>query len=268
MPEEANPTLREAIEKASDDQGKEEIQDKAALAEEEKKDADKAGEKKDEVIASDSEVEEALNFYNALKDPKQQAEIIFELAKRAGFIKPEQTELTKKEEKKYGDLIQEVLGEEYPDLKDKLDQVFKAFEREQQAKLDNLVQELAKDKAERMVTEFESEFSAFIKNNNVSEETAAKMNREIVELPPSVGKNGKRISLTEYLTKIHKIVTSDQKRVVSEEKRVEKIETNLRERSKNLSSDVGDERLKTGSKLPSIRESIQAAARGVRFDDD
>jgi len=268
-----NTSLRESIENAAKEQGvppEENINDtdnKENSSESQETVSKEAEEETSEDFKPDPEIEEAVNFYKALKDPNQQVQIIGELARRAGLLQKNE-QPTAKEEKKYSQLIEEILGEEYPDLKDKLGKVFTAFEKESDEKLAAIRRQIEYDKAQEAVREFDNEYSAFLKDNKISESTAALMMKEIEVLPPQIGKNGRKISLTEYLHKIHKLVDSDKQSVNREVKRAEKIENNLSSRVKNLATEVGEERLKQGSRLPSIRESVSAAAKGVKFDDD
>lgn len=240
---------------------------KEETQEETQEESKQQGEKKDDEIVVDSEIEEALNLYRALKDPAQQTELISELARRAGVL-GQKEELTKKDEKNYLGMIEEVLGQEYPDLKDKLGKVFVQFEKEHNDKLNQVLQRMENENQQRSAQEFDREFSGFLKENKVSESIAAKMLKEIEILPPSVGKNGRRLGLTEYLGKIHRLALMDQKQVDDATRRTQKIQENSNSRVKNLSSEVPDERLRQGSKLPSIREAVAAASRGIKFDED
>lgn len=277
MPEEENPTLRSAVEKAASEQGIVENSRESVNNEQDSKKPDQKPDDEDQTISEtnnkneeytpDPELEEAVNFYRALRDPKQQTDIITALARRAGLLQPNE-QPTKIEEKKYGDLLGEILGEEYPDLKDKLGKVFKAFELESDKKLNSLKEQLDSERREKAANDFETEFSNFITTNKITETDATKMLKEIEVLPPSTGRNGKKISLTDYLGKIHRLVAGDKKVVDTEVQRAKKIQENLRERSKNLSSDISDERLRKGSALPSIKESIKAASEGIEFDKE
>jgi len=257
---EEKPTLKESIEKAANEQ--------EAKVEDTKTEEEKVEESvESETFKSDPEIEEAINFYKALKDPSQQVEIIAELARRAGLLnKTEQP--TKSEVKKYTQLMEEVLGQEYPDLKDKMAKVFDAFEKENDTKLLYLKHQMDVEKQEAMAQAFETEFASFIKENKVTEAVASRMIKEIEELPPSKGKDGRMIPLSNYLSKIHRIANSDVKKVVDTEKRIEKVNSNLAQRATNLQSDVSESRLKQGSKLPTIREAVQAAYQGIKFDQD
>jgi hypothetical protein len=258
---EENLTLKESVEKAANEQ---EVEATSEVREEIK---EEIKEDKADVVDIDPEIDEAVAFYKALKDPAQQSGIIAELARRAGFIK-ENEQPTKAEEKRYGQLLEEILGQEYPDLKDKFAKVLSAFEKENDQKLAYLKHEINKERQIQQANEFDREFASFISDNKVTEQQAAKMMKEIEQLPPSVGKNGKRIPLTQYLDKIYKIVNVESRNEVQTTKRIEKIETNSRNRATNLKSDISEDRLKQGSRLPSVREAISAAAQGIKFDND
>lgn len=263
-----NPTLRESIEQANNSIEEENAPPPQEEIKEEAKEEIKEENKADEVGVADGEITEALAFYNALRDPAQQKEIITGLALRAGLISGKDVTLQPQEEKKYGQLLEEILGEEYPDLKNKLNPVLSALQKENDQKLAALKYEIEQERVAKATSEFESEFNTFLKVNKVTEEEAGKMLKEIQELPPSVGQNGKRIPLTQYLGKIHKLVASEKKVTDQEVKRVEKIQQNIKERATQLSSDVGDDRLRKGSRLPSVRESVAAALQGVKFDEN
>jgi len=271
-----NTSLRNAVESAAKDQNITEEQDhkvesngnETAKKDEKTETEEQPNSEVEESI--DPEIEEAVNFYRALKDPNQQLNIISELARRAGVLKANES-ITQKEgasAKNFNDLLGEILGDEYPDLKDKLGKVFQAYDKEHDQKLNSVRAEIEYERAQKAASDFEVEFSSFIKTNNITEADAAKMIKEIEALPPAVGKNGKRISLTDYLGKIHRLVNMDKQNTNKEVERAKKIQQNLKERSTNLSSDISEDRIKTGSKLPSIRESIRAASEGVKFADD
>ena len=271
MPEE-NPSLRESVEKAAEEQNKNGKEKAEELSEGKTEKAEGEGEGKSKETqennnVGDPEIEDAVAFYRALRDPAQQTEIIQNLALRAGLLKPEQ-KLTEKEEKKYSEMLYEILGEEYPDLRDKLGKVFQQFERENDAKIGQIKAEMEAERRQKAASDFESEFSNFIKENKVTDEEAGRMLDEIKDLPPTIGQNGKRINLTVYLGKIHKLAVSEKRVEKEVVKRSEKIQQNLKERSTNLSSDISDDRLKKGSRLPSIREAIRAASEGISFDKD
>lgn len=265
-----NPTLKESIESAAQSENENSRNNAQGTENIEQKTDEVVQETKNKGIEEnipDNEVTEALAFYNALRDPAQQKEIITGLALRAGLISADNVTLQPKEVKRYGQLLEEILGEEYPDLKVKLNPVLQALQDENDQKIQALKKEIDEERNNKASQEFEAEFNTFLKVNKVTEDEAGKMLREIQELPPSVGKNGKRIPLTQYLTKIHKIVASENKVTSNEVKRVEKIQQNIKERATQLSSDVGEDRLRKGSKLPSIKESVNAALNGITFDD-
>lgn len=252
-------SLRESIEAAGKDQGVTETPEPQAEAVETK--PEEPVETESETV--DPQIEEAVNFYKALQDPNQQHAIITELAQRAGLLKKGE-EPTVQEAKKYNQVIKEVLGNEYPDLEQRLSTVFKKFEEESDEKLNQIKAELQREKQTKAVQEFDKEFSGFIKENKVSEEVASRMIKEIEMLPPNM--SGK-ITLTNYMKKIHSLATMDQKVVDDATKRNQRIEQNLKTRPTNLTGDISEDRLKKGSKLPSIRESVQAAAQGIAFDE-
>lgn len=264
-----NATLKESIENAANEQVEqneqsENQQTKPGNQEETVKSESKETETTQ--VDLDPEIEKAVNFYRALTDPSQQNDIIRQLAINAGLIQNQQQKLTQQQEKDFVGVLEETLGEEYPDLKEKLKPIFRQLQIENDRKLEDFRAEIRRRDAENQQAAFESEFSQFITKNEITEQEAALMLKEIEVLPPNTsGKN--KIGLSAYLGKIYKLVASEKRVVQEATERTRKIEKNSNDRVKNLSSDVDESRLKKGSALPSIRESIAAAAKGIQFDE-
>lgn len=276
-------SLSESISKAAAEQGiitdeSDENQDQTSDSSKPKEDTkpvekpiEKPQEKPEETGASeeDEEIAIAVELFRALKDPAQSADIIRRMAIQSGVIKEAPTGQTqaqvKAEAKELKDIISEVLGEEYPDLKDKLHTIMKAVQDRSAQEINTLKAELQHERMQEAQGKFEAEFESFIKTNKVDEDTANLMLKEMQVLPPSnTGKN--RLTLTAYLTRIHRLATSNHTEARQSVEQDRRRKENLAERSQNLSSDVDDSRIKTGSKRPTLRESIAAAARGETFD--
>lgn len=279
----ANPTLKDSIQKAFDEQkgiegapvqeeeneeqveGKEGEEEKPKEKPQEKPKKEEKKEAEEEDTVEDAEIQEAVEFYRALRDPAQQKEIIRDLASRMGILQPEQ-KMEPKDEKTLNTLLEEVLAEEYPDLKPKLTQIFGKIQKDNDEKIESLRREISQDKAEQARTRFESEFGTFLTTNKVDDSVASAMLKEMEILPPPVGGKSK-ITLTQYLSKIHKLATVDHKTNTQALQKNERRESNRKETPGNLSSEVDESRIKRGSKLPSLRESINAAADGITFED-
>jgi hypothetical protein len=269
-----NTTLKEAIEEAEKDQKPvdkkpDESTDKKQPDEKDtetsdKPEEDKKEDKNEEEIAQDEEIQTAVSFYRALRDPKQQVEIITDLAVRLGIVKPNETP-TKKEQKTVLELLQETLGEEYPDLTKKFSTILSHIETSHKEEVNRLRLEINQDKQRQAQDQFEVEFSKFLADNKLNDAQADAMIKEIEALPPNPSAKSK-ITLTQYLTKIHKLVVADTKATERDVKKNEKRNQNLNDRADNLGSDVDESRLKSGSKRPSIREAIEAASQGITFD--
>lgn len=275
-----NLTIKEAIEKAVEEQEKpgenvkeeekskedetkksEESDDKSESDKEEEKEEDKSEDDEKRIDAETEEIETALNLLRALRDPSKSTNLIKDFAVRVGLIKEDQN-LTKIEEKGLKDIIAEELGDEYPDLRDKITKILEASEAKSTKEIKALRDELANEKRQQAEQVFNDEFATFIKSNKLSEKEAALMVDQIKELPPSGN-----ITLTKYLTKIHKLVVSDK---VEEKQKIDqnaRRTENQKDQVKNLSSGVDDDRIKKGSRLPTAREAIQAALRGEKLED-
>lgn len=274
-----NLTLKESIEKAlvdqqtetkeksSEEATKETPEETKEVEETEKQESDekKVEEEVEETEKkSDAEAEEidtALNLLRTLRDPSKSTDLVRDFATRLGIINTSE-DLTKKQEKDLKSIIAEQLGEDYPDLTEKLSKILELSEARSKQEIKSLREELQQEKRLQAEQAFSAEFSNFIKSNKLSESEAALMVEQIKELPPSGN-----ITLTNYLTKIRKLVTSDKIEVKTKIDQNTKREQNQKERVRNLSSEADDSRIKNGSRLPTAREAIEAAARGESFDE-
>lgn len=240
---------------------KEETSDKDSSKD--KKEESKEEESEDNSDAEAEEIQQGLEILRALRDPKTSGNLIRDLALRAGILESSKDTLSKTEEKELKDIIAEELGEEYPDLKDKFTKILNAVEAKNTKTIKTLEDKLALEQAKNAEKNFTEEFTGFIKSNNITEKEAQLMLKEISELPPS-----KDISLTKYLTKIYRITSSEKKAADTTLEQNRRRTENQKEKVKNLSSGADDiKRIKLGGRLPSAKESVQAALRGEIFED-
>lgn len=214
-----------------------------------------------ELDADAEEIQTGLDLLRTLRDPSKSTALIKDFALKVGLIK-ETEDLTSKQELDLKDIIAAELGEEYPDLKDKITKILAASESKAEKQINALREQiLARDRKQAEET-FSNEFANFIETNKITEAESKEMVIQIKELPPSGN-----ITLTKYLTKIHKLVASDKNIAKDKLAQNEKRESNKKDVVKNLSSGADDDRIKKGSRLPTAREAINAAIRGEKLDD-
>lgn len=264
-------SLKESIEKAasenqeSEDQVKtpekkelenpDENQDEESNESEESDEEDTKDSKESEVSDEDTqEIETAVTLLRALRDPSQAKGVIHDLALRVGLISPGE-KVTKEDEKDIKSVLKETLADEYPDLKDKFEILFGKLQEDSDKKIQALKDEIAQRERQAAEREFSTELDAFFKENKISEKEAEAMIKEIHLVPP-----GPKISLRNYLNKIHTLVKVSKSTELKQVDRINRINANRKESSvRNLSSDVDDKRISKGSQLPSIKEAISMA---------
>lgn len=259
-----NTTLKEVIENANGSQEKKTENNSSENKPEESTESTKSkseseSKESDEEVESDKEADEeiqtALSLLRGLRDPKQSAGIVKDLALRVGLISDSSKEISKEDEKDLSALLKETLAEDYPDLKDKLEKIFKKIQDDSDKKINTLKEEIANRERVAAEKEFTNELSSFLSKNKIDDKTADLMIKEMQLIPP-----GPKISLNAYLTKIHNLVTHASAAKQADANRINKINKNREESSvKNLSSDVSDSRITKGSRLPSAKEAIQLA---------
>lgn len=203
----------------------------------------------------------ALNLFNALKDPETAGPTLRHLADLAGFdltSRKQQTEL----KKSISQTIAEELGEDNSILAEKLGPT-----------LERIISKAIEDGVKPVTSAIEAqeqkkianEIEATLKDlNTETKGLSAKLEDRMVELmeelPPS-----SKITPSAYVRKIYKLAASD-----FEEAEKLKAQDKKREINKSqvtVHSGVGNpDRVKSGSRLPTIRESVEAAMRGETLE--
>jgi hypothetical protein len=269
-----NITLKESIEKAANDSTTENNSngnDNTRKEENEKKDnkSDKPSEEKSNSVEEsenesntneedheqNEEVETGVALLRALRDPKQSKVVVQDLAIRLGLIGNSGEKVSSSDAKDIKAVLKEVLADDYPDLREKLEIVLGKVQEDQDNKIKALESKVSESERIRNEREFMGVYDKFIKDNKVDDGIAAKMIREMQLIPP-----GPKITLPQYLNKIHSLVAQGANDAKSKVDRASKINSNLKDSTvKNLSSDVSDSRIEKGSHRPSIKEAIAMA---------
>ena len=221
-----------------------------------------------EVDASQEEIGHALALHRAISDPKTRAGIIAQLAEKAGV------DLTKpKEVKQMASDLTEILKESLGDSYDLLSgpQLAIAIEKAIRIKLEQVVKPITEKLAEREAKEAQDNADSAMAQLWDRQKVEAKDRPKIAELMMKKMKQiapGDGANAHEYLDDIYSLVQRDVEKARAVKTTVKRITQNAQDVNRT-SGDGGtdDTRVKTGSRLPSIRESIEAAYRNERLEE-
>lgn len=271
----AAPNLVKQRQQQQQRQQQEEKVDGQEVKEDDNTDDKKGTEENDDVFeidASSEEIGHALALHRGLADPKQRGNIIRQLFQQAGLEIPQ----TKQEEKKAAvtidQILKEVLGESY-DIHsgDKLAVAFERYGKLLLEQFNESVQPLqqrvlqAEERAHR--EEADAAMSNLWAKHKVPQNDRAKiseaMMRKMKQFAPGEG-----VSASEYLDSMYSLAMRDVETARAVKTTVKRIQRNAQD-VRDTSGDGGsdDKRIKTGSRLPSIRESIAAAYRGETLEE-
>lgn len=225
-----------------------------------------------EIDATQEEIGNALALHRGLADPKTRPSIIQQLYDKAGLKAP----TTKTEVKQAADdidsILREALGETYDVMSG--DRLKIAFERYGESILKKLeaqlspVQERLRMAEERThQEEANAALASLWERHKVPQTERAKvsdaMMKKMKQFSPGEGVNA-----SEYLDSMFSLAQRDVEKaraVKTVVKRIQQNATDVRETSGDGGSD--DKRIKTGSRLPSISESVAAAWRGETLEE-
>jgi hypothetical protein len=251
-----------------------EVEDDKAEEKEVKKEEKKEEKEEDEFIeidASPEEIRNALNIVRALSNKDTAAATMEDLAKITGYKLETKTEV-KKFERDVKSVLKEKLGDAYDLLSgDKLAEAFDALLEERVGAITKPVLDRI-ESSERAAHEQKANaaMDALWSRNNVTdkgqrEKLSGKMVEKMKALPAGPGTD-----VNAYLDDIYALVTRDTEAARTVKKTVTKIKQNAQDVSRTSGDGSGDNqetRVKMGSKLPSIRESVEAAFRGQRLEE-
>lgn len=244
------------------------VEDKKPPVEPDKKD----DEDEDNIVefdASPEELRNALSLFRSVGNPETRKAALEQIARAAG-IKLE----TKADEKKLvtdiNGILKETLGDSYELLSG--DKLALAFEKIVKGEVDKVVNPLLEKLSQREQVDIQQKADGALadlwKRKEITdpkkrEEISGLMTKKMKSLPPGDG-----ISANEYLDDIFALVSSGDNEARKVRDKMTRIRTNAKETDR-VSGDGGveDKRVKTGSKVPSLNESIAAAFRGERLEE-
>jgi len=211
-------------------------------------------------VTTDPDQEAARGLYAALKDPQRAGSTLRQLADLAGLdlVKKADQKEIKKDIK---DLVKERLGEDNSILAESLgpllDDVIKQVVEER-------IKPLQDGITERQQREFANQIEGTFKAlDTETKGLASKLEKQMIELMDQVNP-GPNTPPDVYLRHIYKLAKSQY-----DEAETIKAQNSKREQNKktvSVQSGVNSERIKSGSRLPTIREAVEAAVRGETLE--
>jgi hypothetical protein len=208
-------------------------------------------------VSLDDNTKEALEIYEILQDPGQSIKFIENLARQAGLLTAE----TKKEEKAATklakDIIKTHLGDEYKHVADKLGDAIQEILDERDGQLKIEISETRKNQAER---QFSNDFDTFVKDQEVSEEEAGAILKQLEIMSPNP-----KVPLKKFLAEQLELVRYRTGKDTGSKERSKRQAENFRNRGSSVGSDTG-EKLIQQPKNPSVRDAVLAAARGEKWE--
>lgn len=225
---------------------------------EETKTETKVEESKETVLTNEQQA--AINLFEALKDPQKSGATLRALADMAGFDlaqKGDRTEL----KKGIADIIKEELGEDNSILAEKLGPALdKIISKAVDERVKPLNEGLVARQQAELAEEIDSTFKALeVETKGLSKQLEARMTELMEQIEP-----GKNTKPKDYIRHIYRLAKSDY----DEAERI-KSQNTQREKNRNtpgVQTGVNSDRVKSGSRLPTIRESVEAAMRGETLE--
>lgn len=202
----------------------------------------------------------ALNLYNAIKDPETSRTVIKQLAELAGLDITEKKE-AKQLQKTISQIITEELGEDNSILAEKLGPALeKVIAKAVEDQVKPIQETISETKKNEFSTRIDRTFKELeVETKGLSKQLDKRMAELMDELPP-----GPSTEPEKYIRHIFKLAKSDYDEV--ERVKAQDVKRDQNKKSTHVPTGVNAERVKSGSKLPTIREAVQAAMRGETLE--
>lgn len=202
----------------------------------------------------------ALNLFNALKNPETSGIVIKQLAELAGLeigVKKDAAKLTKT----ISQIISEELGEDNSILAEKLGP---ALEKIIAKAVEDQVRPMQETISEQKRTEFATRIDKTFETINIeSKGLSKKLEPRMVELMDQI-QPGPKTEPEAYIRHIFTLAKSDFDE--AEQVKAQNVKRDKNKASSHVPTGVNAERVKSGSKLPTIREAVLAASRGESLE--
>jgi hypothetical protein len=211
-------------------------------------------------VTLNTEQQAAVNLFNALKNPETSGPTLRHLADLAGLDlakRQDKTEL----KKSISQIVAEELGEDNSILAEKLGPTLEKI-------IQSAVDERVKPITDQISTREEKEIASAIETalENLNKETkglSKKLETKMVELMDEISP-GPKTKPEAYIRKIYKLAISDYEE--AEKVKAQNVKRDVNKNTPTVHPGVNPERVKSGSRLPTIRESVEAAMRGETLE--
>jgi len=235
------------------DKDKDQTQDKTDSTQDTKQD-DKENKQDDKI---DQRTTEALELLDALEDPTNGRTVIENLARQAGLLKAETKQEENKAKKAIKDIIKGHLGEEYKHVSEKLGDAIEEILADKLGEVNNRFESSAKSQAER---QFSNDFDSFIKDQEVSDEEAGLIFKQLEVMSPNP-----KVPLKRFLAEQLELVRFRTGKTSDNKERLKRQADNFNKRGSASGQDAGEKRIQP-PKNPSIRDAVLAASRGEKWE--
>ncbi len=208
----------------------------------------------------DLRTQQALWLLEQLGKPETAIPLIREIAGRTGLQLTERA-APAVEKVKVQEILGKALGEEYSVLAERLGPAFEqAVGVIVNERMQPLQQRLAHQQAQQFQGEVQSTFAAL---ENESKGASKALEPRMLELMDEIHP-GKNTSVDKYIRRIYAIAKEDSAAAEAAQRVTKQIQHNAQNATgiPPGGATPNTERVKTGSRLPSIREAVQAAMKG------
>lgn len=256
MPQEE---LEKAVKDAAEKLGTtEEVETEEKQLEDDKVEEKK--EKEEEKSEVDERTLQALQLYEALEDPKRAMKVVESLARQAGLLEGDTTKKEQKETiKGIKDLVREKLGENGSFFANELGEALEAIIQGERAAFQQKLEEIQSAAA---IKSFETEFSAVVSSEKLTDAEA----NEIMKLTNEFPWNSEKVKLTDYLKRLIKFHRSEVAGKEKSQTTRQQQQKNINAQAKAQGAESNETRILKGSKTISPREAVEAALRGEKLE--
>lgn len=221
-----------------------------------------------EIDATPEEIGNALALFRSIADPKSRNSVLENLAQQAGYNLGNKQEV-KQLSDDLATILKETLGDSYALLEG--DKLAAALDRITDTKVKKLIDPVMERINRSEMLQHQQQANTALASLWARQEVpeaqrdkiAGAMMAKMKVLPPAGD-----ATADEYLDDIYFLVSREADKARTVKTTVKRIQSNAQDASRNVSGGGGDEsRIKQGSCLPSIKESVAAAFRNEKLED-
>ena len=223
-----------------------------------------------EIDADETEIKNALSLYRSIVDPQTRPNVIAQLAERSGYDLKQPKQVQQFTEDLTA-IIKEGLGDQYDLLSgDRLEKILNGYGEVINKRIEKSLKPLT-DKVQKYEMDLQAQaanaaLSSLWNRHNIPAGDRPKISDAMTKKMKLIAPGD--ASVDEYLDDIYTLVQRDAEKARAVKTTVRKITENAKDVNRT-SGDGGSDtgRIKTGSRLPSIHESVSAAFRGEKLEE-